>query len=154
MLLLLMLAAADPPSDRLPPATPIPYIQVDTAQVMAPVTALLSAFAARDWAAVLQHVYPDGRVTATGTRSTSSGTRSESWREFAARIGPTFRFDEQVSDPAIEIDGDVAMVWAPYTVRINGKIANCGFDHFDMVRGAVGWKVMNLSFSSRVTGCE
>jgi hypothetical protein len=30
---------------------------------------------------------------------------------------------------------------------------NCGFDHFDLVREAGAWKVMNLTFSSRLTGC-
>ena len=153
MLLSLALAAADPSSARLPRAIPIPYVAPASAPVTAPVTALLSAFLAGDSAGVLSQVYPDGRVTATGVRSTSSGLRSEDWRAFAARVGPGFHFDERISDPAIEIDGDVAMVWAPYTVRIDGKIANCGFDHFDLVRDGAGWKVMNLTFSSRITGC-
>ena len=31
---------------------------------------------------------------------------------------PGSRFQERISDPAIEIDGDVAMVWAPFVVRV------------------------------------
>ena len=55
--------------------------------------------------------------------------------------------------PAVEIDGDVAMVWAPFVVRVGGKVSNCGFDHFDLVRDKGVWKVMNLTFSSRIQGC-
>jgi hypothetical protein len=45
------------------------------------------------------------------------------------------------------------MVWAPFVVRIGGKVYNCGIDHFDMVREGGTWKTMNLTFSSRITGC-
>ena len=102
---------------------------------------------------MLRIVHPEGRVTATGERASGSGLRAQSWSEFAARITPTTGFQETISDPAVEVDGDVAMVWAPFVVRVNGKVANCGFDHFDLVREKGAWKVMNLTFSSRTTGC-
>ena len=76
-----------------------------------------------------------------------------SWTEFAQRVTPEARFQESISDPAIEIDGDAAMVWAPFVVRVAGKVSNCGVDHFDLVRENGAWKVMNLTFSSRTTGC-
>ena len=44
------------------------------------------------------------------------------------------------------------MVWAPFVVRVGGKVSNCGFDHFDVVRDNGAWKVMNLTFSSRSDG--
>ena len=61
-------------------------------------------------------------------------------------------FQERISDPAIEIDGDVAMVWAPFVVRVDGKVSNCGYDLFDLVRDNGTWKIMNVTFSSR-TDC-
>src|SRR5690348_6049376 len=103
---------------------------------------------------MLRLVYPDGRVTGTGTRSNgASGVRQQSWAQFAARVTPGASFTETISDAAVEIDGDVALVWAPFVVRVGCKVSNCGFDHFDLVRENGGWKVMNLTFSSRVTGC-
>ncbi|HZB70451.1 MAG TPA: nuclear transport factor 2 family protein, partial [Sphingomicrobium sp.] len=118
-----------------------------------PIQQLFAAFEVGDSAAMLRQVYPAGRVTTTGTRATSSGLRQMSWTEFAARIKPDARFTETISNPAIEIDGDVAMVWAPFVVRVDGKVSNCGYDHFDLVRENGVWKVMNLTFSSRITGC-
>jgi len=151
MFLSLFLAAQA--SGQLPPAQPIPAPDFETANVMAPIQQLFATFAAGDSAAMLRLVYPDGRVTATGERASGSGLRQMSWTQFAQRVTPDARFSESISDPAIEIDGDAAMVWAPFVVRVNGKVSNCGFDHFDLVRENGSWKVMNLTFSSRTTDC-
>ena len=148
-----LLLAAQVSSGQLPPAQPIAGPDFSAANVLVPIQQLFAAFAAGDSAAVLRVVYPAGRVTATGTRASSSGLRQQSWVEFAQGVKPDDRFTETISDPAIEVDGDVAMVWAPFVVRVDGKVTNCGFDHFDLVRENGAWKVMNLTFSSRVTGC-
>ena len=148
-----LLIAAQLSSGRLPPAQPIPPPDFETANVLAPIQQLFAAFEAGDSGAMLRLVYPDGRVTATGQRASGTGVRQMSWTEFAQRVNPAGRFSERISDPAVEIDGDAAMVWAPFVVRVGGKVANCGYDHFDLVRDNGVWKVMNLTFSSRTTGC-
>ena len=150
---LLLALAAVPAQTKLPPAQALPPPASDEAAVLAPVNALLASFSAGDSAAMLRWVYPDGRVTATGVRASSSGLRQESWAQFARRIKPDAAFEETISDPAVEVDGDAAMVWAPFVVRVGGRVSNCGFDHFDLVRENGAWKVMNLTFSSRITGC-
>ena len=126
----------------------------ESAAVMAPVNALFAAFEAGDAAAMMRHVYPDGRVTASGMRGDgASNLRQLSWTQFAERVRPDNAFQERISDPTIAVDGDIAMVWAPFVVRVAGRVASCGYDHFDLVRENGVWKVMNLSFSSRTTGC-
>ncbi len=140
-------------AQSLPPATALPPLDGDTAAVLAPINSLFAAFEAGDAAAMLRQVYPEGRVTATGTRATGSGLRQQNWMQFAERLKPGDGFHERISDPAIEIDGDVAMVWAPFVVRVGGKVSNCGFDHFDLVRDNGAWKILNLTFSSRISDC-
>lgn len=153
MLSILLAVAAQASSGRLPPAVALPPPVGEEQTVLASVNAVLSSFSAGDSATMLRWVYPDGRVTATGTRASSKGLRQESWAQFAARVTPGAGFEETISDPAIEIDGDAAMVWAPFVVRVGGKVSNCGVDHFDLVRENGTWKVMNLTFSSRIDGC-
>lgn len=153
MLSLLLALAAQSTSTKLPPAQALPPPVAEEQAVLAPINGIFGALRTGDASALLPWVYPDGRVTATGTRSTSSGLRQQSWTQFATRVSPAMAFDETISDPAIEIDGDVAMVWAPFVVRTGGKVANCGIDHFDLVRENGAWKIMNLTFSSRVSGC-
>ena len=153
MLSILLALAAQMSPDKLPPAQALPPPVADEEAVLSTVNALLASFSTGDSATMLRWVYPDGRVTATGTRASSKGLRQESWTQFAARVTPTAAFQESISDPAVEIDGDAAMVWAPFVVRVDGKVGNCGFDHFDLVRENGVWKVMNLTFSSRTIGC-
>jgi hypothetical protein len=150
MFLLIPLLVA---AQALPPASAVPPPDADTSAVLAPINAAFAAFGAGDAAAMLRQVYPEGRVTATGERASGSGLRQQSWTQFAGRLKPGEGFQERISDPAIEIDGDVALVWAPFVVRVGGKVTNCGYDLFDLVRENGTWKIMNLTFSSRTTGC-
>lgn len=126
----------------------------DKAAILAPVDAALAALETQDAQALLRNVYPNGRVTAVGTLpSGATGLRQSSWTEYAARMKPGNGFKERITNPAIEIDGDVALVWAPFTIERDGKIVSCGYDHFDLVRQDKAWKIMNITFSSRTTGC-
>jgi hypothetical protein len=156
LLLPLLLLAPLPAFAQTTPVVPVekgtalPPPGTDEAAVLAPINALFAAFAAGDPAAVLTHAYPDGRVTAVGDGRVSQF----SFTQFAQRVSPERRFVERIWNPAIEIDGDVALVWAPYDVRVDGKISNCGFDLFDLVRENGRWRVMNVTFSTRTTGCE
>lgn len=150
-ILLPFLAAAA--AQGLPPAKALPPPESDAAAVLAPINSVFAAFERGDAAAMLRYVYPAGRVTATGTRANSSGLRQQSWTEFSQRLQIGAGFQERISDPAIEIDGDVAMVWAPFVVRVGGKVSNCGYDLFDLVRDNGTWKIMNVTFSSRTTDC-
>ncbi|MDB5681031.1 MAG: hypothetical protein JWO16_836, partial [Sphingomonas bacterium] len=108
-----------------------------------------------DSAIVLAAMRPDG--TATAANEKADGTRSVrrmTGAEFAAGIKPgPERFEERLTDPAIEIDGDIAMVWSPYVFLVDGKVHHCGVDHFDLVREGGSWKVANITWSSRTTGC-
>ena len=105
----LFLAAS---AQALPQATALPPPDMDAAAVLAPINAAFTAFEAGDGVAVMRQVYPDGRVTAVGTTARGSGVRQQSWTQFAQGLKPGKGFQERISDPAIDIDGDIAMVWA------------------------------------------
>ncbi len=80
----------------------------------------------------LQHVTPEYR------QSTPGATGGASWRTDSA---------------VVNVDGDIAMDWVPFGVRVGGKVSNCGIDHFGLIREQGDWKVINLTFSSRTNGC-
>jgi hypothetical protein len=154
-LLLLASVVDQKSSDKLPPANPLPPPVSEEGQVMAPINALFDGLARRDSAIILAAMRPD--ATAIIAAEKPDGTRSVrrlTGAEFAAGVKPgPERFEERLSDPAIEIDGDIAMVWSPYTFLIDGKVHHCGVDHFDLVRENGSWKVANVTWSSRTTGC-
>ena len=152
---LLLAAAAQTTPSKLPPANPLPPPTSEEGQVMAPVTALFDGLARRDPAIVLAAMRPDATATAANEKADGTHTvRRMTAAEFAAGIKPgSERFEERLIDPAIEIDGDIAMVWSPYVFLIDGKVHHCGVDHFDLVRDGGRWKIANVTWSSRTTGC-
>ena len=149
----LALLLAQSASDKLPPANPLPYQDADTASVLAPVNALLAAVDARDPAAILAQVRPDGSATAAIERADGTRTiRRQAWAEFAAQVHPgPERYAERLLDPAVEVDGDVAMVWSPYVFTIDARVDHCGADHFDLVREGARWRILNATWSQRTT---
>ncbi len=122
--------------------------------VLAPVNGLFAALDVGDAAATLRQVFPAGLVTASGRNADgTSNIRQQTWSQFGERIAPERAFQERITRPVISIDDDVAVVWAPFVVRRGGKVANCGIDHFDLVRENGTWKILNLTYSTRTTGC-
>lgn len=153
-LAVLLLAQTTPVPD-LPKGTGLPPPGREDAAVMTPINALFAGIAARDSAAVAATLRNLGNATAV--EENADGTRSIrrlDFLAFAARFQPgAQRLEERFSDPAIEIDGDIAMVWGRYVFLIDGQVHNCGYDHFDLVRENGAWKIANLTYSSRTTGC-
>ena len=145
ILALALVQAALPPANALPPPGTV------EAAIMAPVNAAFAAIGAKDGAALLAQTYPGGSATSVGDGKI---TRM-SWPEMAERFKPGGpRYEEVMFDPAIDVDGDIAMVWAPYVFRLDGKVHHCGIDHFDLVRSDGRWRVLNITWSSRTTACD
>ncbi len=149
-----LLSALALAAQPLPQAERLPPPEFGDKEIAATVDALLVTLETGDAPALLKLVYPEGRVTGRGTfPGGATGLRSRSFTEYAGRMVPGSGFVERITNPVIEQDGDVALVWAPFTITMGGSLVSCGYDHFDLVRENGAWKVMNLTFSSRTEGC-
>lgn len=151
--LLALLLAAQP--EKLPPANPIPFDQSDEAAVMVPVNAMFAGLAAHDGQAILAQVRAEGAATVAIEKPDGGRTiRRMSWTDFAGGVKPgAQKLEERMTNPAIDIDGDIAMVWGRYVFLVDGKAHHCGFNHFDLLREHGQWKVLNVTWSQRTTGC-
>jgi hypothetical protein len=154
-MLLLPLLLQVTPVQPLPKAVPLPPPDADTAAVLAPIERMFAGLTAGDAQAILAQTRPDGRATAVVTRPDGTkALRTLSWADYAAGLPKgSERIEERLINPAVEIDGDIAMVWSSYVLLVDGKLAHCGVDHFDMVRDAGGWKVQNITWTQRTTDC-
>ena len=146
------------PTPPLPKGTglPPPVAVIDDATgVMSPINATFAAIAARNGELLRPVVREDGNLfiaveNADGTRKIIRRPMTE----FITGMKPgAERYEERLYDPAIEIDGDVALVWGRYNFYIDGKLHHCGYDHFDLVRDNGRWVIANITYSSRTTGC-
>lgn len=153
-MLLAILFAAD--TAKLPHWNALPPDGSAEAAVMAPIDAMFAGLEARDGAKILAQTRPEGGATVVSEKPDGTRTiRHESWAEFAGGIKPgPEHYQEKLIDPAVEIDGDIAMVWSPFVFTVDGKPHHCGVDHFDLIREKGAWKVLNVTWSSRTTGCQ
>ena len=135
--------------------TGLPPPSGDEAAVMAPVTAILKGIADNDGGAILAASRSEGGLTAVFDANGKRVVNRITWAEFATGLKKegTDRYEERLFNPAIEVEGDVGFVWARFTVLKNGVPQHCGYDLFDVVRENGQWKVLNVTWSQRTTGC-
>ena len=74
-MLIFALLAQVTPVQPMPKGTALPPSGSDEAAVLVPINAVFAAFETGDAAAMLRHVYPEGRVTAAGPRPSCSSAR-------------------------------------------------------------------------------
>ena len=82
--------------------------------------------------------------------------KNESVKEFAGFISkiPKGDADERIQFDVLKIDGQLAIVWAPYKFYYKGKFSHCGVDSFQMLRMNGKWKIQYLIDTRRKQGCE
>jgi hypothetical protein len=123
--------------------------------VLATVQRLFDGMAARDQAALMANVIPEGRITSHGVRDGHVVVRTGSWSDWAARIaGANERLEERMYNPRVRIRGSLATVWTEYTLRRNGTFSHCGIDLFDMAKVDGRWRILNITFTVETEGCR
>lgn len=68
---------------------------------------------------------------------------SADWIGWVATLSPG-QADEQIFDVEINVEGPLAIAWAPFTIAINGKPTSCGINVFNLVKMEGEWKVAYL----------
>ena len=61
---------------------------------------------------------------------------------------------ERYWDPIVLERGDLAVVWAPYSIDIDGARSHCGVDVFNLSKHQEGWVIDGLSFTREPEACN
>lgn len=62
---------------------------------------------------------------------------------------------ERIWDPIVQIEGNIAAVWAPYDFYLNGQFSHCGINAFHLLKVAGSWKLSATTYTSVTDGsCE
>jgi putative lumazine-binding protein len=122
------------------------HASADEHAVLVPINRLLEGMAKRDASAVKASAVPGATFV-----SMQYGTLNQmTIEQFAERIGAgTTHIDERIHDPLVRIDNDLAVVWAPFTFHIEGKLDHCGTDLFSLVHNNGKWLIGSLSATLR-----
>jgi hypothetical protein len=63
-------------------------------------------------------------------------------------------WDERVQFERVLIDANLASVWAPYEFYLGSKFSHCGYDSFQLVKLADGWKIAYIIDTRRKEKCK
>ena len=63
-------------------------------------------------------------------------------------------WDERVQFERVLIDANLASVWAPYEFYLGSKFSHCGYDSFQLVKLADGWKIAHVIDTRRKEKCR
>jgi ketosteroid isomerase-like protein len=152
----LVLATAAPGSaaQAQVPAQPEQTSRTDEAAILDAINAFFAAVEAKDQARILAAVNPDGLATSVlvdGDRQPR--IRNWHWNGYYGNIASQGRFTERMMSPLVRVERDIAMVWGPYELHIDGVFTQCGVNHFDMVRSGGKWLIYNLTWTNQRAGC-
>lgn len=94
---------------------------------------------------------PDARFAGVDEGGAVTVQSVEGWLE---AIGTSERrWDERVYDVEIQVDGNMASAWTPYTFYLDGAVRHCGINSIEFLHDGSGWKVTQIADTRRTEGC-
>ena len=115
--------------------------------MLAPIQAMFDGMANRDAAAIKAATLPGGMMVLMREGKPLQITL-ESFADRVGKPGP-MNSRESIHDPLVRIDNDLAVVWAPFDYRIDGKIDHCGTDLFNMAKVDGKWLIASVADTGR-----
>lgn len=66
----------------------------------------------------------------------------------------TTEFREELHSYSINMDGEMANVWTPYSLFVNDQFRHCGVNSFQLAKQEGDWKIIYLVDTRRREGCD
>lgn len=64
------------------------------------------------------------------------------------------KWDEQIFDEKISVDGPMAIVWVPYKFFLGQKFSHCGVNVFTLIKIKEAWKITSVTDTRRKDICK
>ncbi|MGH7467090.1 MAG: nuclear transport factor 2 family protein [Longimicrobiales bacterium] len=135
------------------PTAPAPPTATDTAAIVTALQRVFDGMRTRDTASIRQAFIPDGVLIGLQTDAVFP-TPIGSWLQSLARIPDGNEIREQMVHPEVRISDNLATIWTWYDLHMGDRFSHCGIDAAQLVRTVDGWKVAQISYTTRRSPCE
>jgi Putative lumazine-binding len=115
--------------------------------VLAPIVAMFDGMTKRDPEVIKKPLLTGGTMVLMRDGKPTQMT-FEAFVERVAHPG-TVHIEERIHNPILQIDHDLAMVWAPFEFLVDGKVDHCGTDLFNLVRIDGEWLIASIADTGR-----
>ena len=122
------------------------------------VNTFFEGFHARD-SIIMKSVVNDGLLMQSVAKDPQGKTilNTQDFSKFLksiVSIPATTNFKEQLHSYNIEIDGEMAKAWTPYSLYVNDVLQHCGVNYFQLYKINGEWKIIYLIDTRRREGCD
>ena len=120
----------------------------DRAEIVRLSEQLFEALATRDADLARSITLPGGVLVSVRGEPGKRRVGATAMDEWAASLprGTTSLDEYFTGTPLVRIEGDVAMLWGPYAIDIDGQRSHTGTDIITFVRTDEGWKMASITY--------
>lgn len=132
-------------------------VSAETEAVQQTVTAFFDGMRRGDSTAVRRTLAPAAVFHGFGGKPGQTPTLEiESINDFLKAVGTPHPsvWDERVQFERVLIDTGLASVWTPYEFYLGSKFSHCGYNSFQLVKLADGWKIAHIIDTRRKEKCK
>jgi hypothetical protein len=135
----------------LPMAQPLRAQAAPEAQVREVIDRLFDGMRRGDSTAVRSVFHPEARMLSTMLQNGNPAMQAGDVDEFVRAVGSPHAevWDERIDDLEIRVDDPMATAWMTYRFHLGDAFSHCGVNAFDLVRGAEGWRVVQVMDTRR-----
>lgn len=118
----------------------------DETAVKATITRMFEGMSRADSTLLKPLFAPGARLQTVQNKQGAVSVKEDPIAGFIISVGKAKAgaLDERLSGMDINIDGDLATAWTPYSFYYNGQQSHCGANAFTLVRIAGDWKIQNI----------
>ncbi|MCB2377140.1 nuclear transport factor 2 family protein [Hymenobacter sp. BT635] len=149
-LLTFLLLAAGSPAARAQTSP------AETAAVKKTITTFFDGMRKTDSAMIRSTLAPGVVLHTIVSRNGAMQVGTEQVNEFLKAVGTPHKevYDERITFEQVLIDANLASVWTPYQFYVGPKFSHCGYNSFQLVKLAGGWKIAHIIDTRRKEGCQ
>ena len=130
----------------------------DNKEILVPINDLFKGMNAGDSALVhASFVAAPVLTTVTKNKEGVPVMRTDSLQKFLDAVGTPhdIKWSEPIWDVKIQMDGNLAQVWAKYAFYVGKEFSHCGVDAFQLFKGPDGkWRIFSLADTRQKDGCN
>lgn len=128
----------------------------ETAAVQRTIQTFFEGMRKGDSALVRSTIAPGAVFHTISSRSGTTQVHPENPADFLKAVGTPHQqvWDERITFAEVLIDANLASVWTPYEFYLGSTFSHCGYNSFQLVKLAGGWKIAHIIDTRRKEKCK
>ncbi|QNP51551.1 nuclear transport factor 2 family protein [Hymenobacter qilianensis] len=128
----------------------------ETAAVKQTITTFFDGLRRGDSTMARSTLAPGAVFQVIANREGKTQVQTEKVAGFLKSVGTPHKevYDERITFEQVLIDANLASVWTPYQFYVGTTFSHCGYNSFQLVKLAEGWKIVHIIDTRRKEKCK